>query len=938
MRKNKDGGHREGGQAAGEYKPLPTDEQPYEDAKEESKSCGAQLLESLWFQNTMGLIILANGIVIGLETDIPWGSNWNTIENGFLGIFIFELLLKFCVDGFSFCSPEHPDFSWNMFDSVIVGLGVFDLVSAFIGTGGSGGFSTVFRLVRLLRILRIFRLLKFLKKLFLLCMGLVEACKAIFWVTIIMSFVLYMTAIVLVKTLGRVPFSDPNAEFLHNNFGNIIGSMLTLFKLMSSPNLDIWQSETGLFQAKPFLCVFLIIFITFGSFGMIAMLTGVIIDGMNANNELKAEEDKFLAEEHRNILGTRVGELYESIPGVGVDGEAPIEAVKKLIPQLVGLLEQAGTKMEASEVSRMVDFMDVNGSGTIDSEEFVFGLEKAASPLGPATMMEIHHAVGKCGRKVALIDTKLDAKLLPVVEAAQKTEKVLATMGATVAKDSGDMKAALEAIANQAESSASRNRLAIAQQVGDVAISMQQSQVSISEEMKTLGNAIQRVQDSVDSTEAKVRSAASQGLAEVDRTGMTQASAGVASTSALNSALAQHMQDMQAFMQRQITSAISQLSGDLENQQVMMQRQITGAISQLSGDFEKSIHTFSDQMDRRDARAQSAVAQQISDLQNCVQNLLERKDDRGSPLNSSFLQQLQEIQVSTQRLAEQKDVREFQPSSSSEPLGEVKAAGAIQTKMSDISQQVLEMGKSVQSLADHLDRSDARVQITVSQQVTEIKSAVQRILDQRQDSSPSESLSSGVTQQIGEMKLCLQRLLDQSDSGQEKRLRIAIEDMQISAQKLVDLKQGEREVRDQLALSQQIEAMGASLQALVRQRDTSSKDGALYPTSQQLGDIQKLVQNCQYIEEIKNSVKGLVERGDDNEVNLQGLHKRLDAIQKSLLGGIAELGGVVLGGVADIFAKNRAAQRSPSIPRAQDFAPTSPPQLLTRVSTGSNLK
>merc|ERR1719247_2453622 len=105
---------------------------------------------------------------------------------------------------------HHPDMPWNLFDTFIVSLGIFDFsVAKFAHGQGTGGFATIFRMIRLLRILRIFRVLKFLKQLYVLAFGLVEAAKAVFWVTVLMVFVLYVCSIVLVKTVGRPSEDDP---------------------------------------------------------------------------------------------------------------------------------------------------------------------------------------------------------------------------------------------------------------------------------------------------------------------------------------------------------------------------------------------------------------------------------------------------------------------------------------------------------------------------------------------------------------------------------------------------------------------------------------------------------------------------------------------------------------------------------------------------------
>merc|ERR1719203_2622707 len=145
-------------------------------------------------------------------------------------------------------------------------------------------FAMVFRIIRLLRILRIFRIIRFLKQLYLLAYGFVEATIAIFWVTILMAFALYVCAIAVVRLYGRVPSDDPDYSFLTSHFGTVPGSMLSLFELMSQPDLQAYQS---VMNNHPSILPFLVGFIIFGSFGMVALLTGVISESMFEKNNAK---------------------------------------------------------------------------------------------------------------------------------------------------------------------------------------------------------------------------------------------------------------------------------------------------------------------------------------------------------------------------------------------------------------------------------------------------------------------------------------------------------------------------------------------------------------------------------------------------------------------------------------------------------------------------
>lgn len=62
--------------------------------------CGS-VVEGTRFQSFVGLVIIANTLVLGLETDIPW-SGWDTMEEAFLIVFVVELALRLIHRGFSF--------------------------------------------------------------------------------------------------------------------------------------------------------------------------------------------------------------------------------------------------------------------------------------------------------------------------------------------------------------------------------------------------------------------------------------------------------------------------------------------------------------------------------------------------------------------------------------------------------------------------------------------------------------------------------------------------------------------------------------------------------------------------------------------------------------------------------------------------------------------
>lgn len=362
------------------------------------------------FQMVGALLIMTNALSIGIQTDTEDWPHWPIIEHSFLFLFSLELSIKMCVIGPIDFLFVHADRHWNCFDFFIVGLGIFDFTAAFFGGSGTGGFATIFRIIRLLRILRIFRILKFLKQLYVLIFGLVEAVKAVFWVTVLMVFVLYVCAIVLVKTVGRPDPGTHHEEFMTLKFGSILGTMLTLFILMSSPNLPDYQIEEGLLEEHFLLTLFLCIFIIFGSYGIVALLTGVISESMFEKNEVRKDQLRADHEDMRTNLGERCEELFLKLAEANhaVDGELPVSIVKTLVKDMHEMLEKAGAEITKADTLKIIDFMDINGTNLIGKEEFRGTMEKIAEGLSTMGVQEIASRVGLCESKIEKVQATLE--------------------------------------------------------------------------------------------------------------------------------------------------------------------------------------------------------------------------------------------------------------------------------------------------------------------------------------------------------------------------------------------------------------------------------------------------------------------------------------------------------------------------------------------------
>lgn len=349
-----------------------------------------EIIQGISFQVTMALVIVGNALVIGVETDFPDYAYWDIVETAFLIIFAAELILKLV-----FLTPKvffdfkGDDFTWNVFDFFIVNMGALDTIATAIWPEAKGSASSLFRMIRLLRILRIFRIIRFLRQLYMLAFGLVLAATAIFWVTFLMIFVLYVCAIVIVRTIGRPSEDNDLNDFLSSHFGSILGTMLTLFELMTNPDLTPYHD---LIKMYPLFTPFLIGFIIFGSFGMIALLTGVISESMFEKNQMRAEHELSERENMRKLLTRTCNDMFGRIK-LNEDGEAQREDVMKFIPEIERVFHSQGVVFTYKDFETMMDTMDQDGSGTFSKDEFFNGILTMAEGTRPISIIEIRSDV-----------------------------------------------------------------------------------------------------------------------------------------------------------------------------------------------------------------------------------------------------------------------------------------------------------------------------------------------------------------------------------------------------------------------------------------------------------------------------------------------------------------------------------------------------------------
>ncbi|CAK0879478.1 unnamed protein product, partial [Prorocentrum cordatum] len=201
----------------------------------------SSIVKSTRFDLLIGIIMLVNGVLIGIQVSTANGTESDTsaydlAEHVFTSVFVMEIILRLMAEGWLWLTNLS-----NCLDLLLIFLtGVLTqwiLKPAGVDTNALRAFQ-VLRVLRLIRLVRMVRQVKMFRILWELIQGVVDSGRTLFWAYVVIGSVLYMFAVMCVYQIGRNESykDDASAE---DHFGNMPRAIVTLFQTMT---LDSWAS------------------------------------------------------------------------------------------------------------------------------------------------------------------------------------------------------------------------------------------------------------------------------------------------------------------------------------------------------------------------------------------------------------------------------------------------------------------------------------------------------------------------------------------------------------------------------------------------------------------------------------------------------------------------------------------------------------------------
>jgi voltage-gated sodium channel len=219
----------------------------------------ARIADSGRFQGFIFGVIVANAIVLGLETydaiDREVGTLLAVLNDVCLGIFVVELAIR--ITGFGNRPQDFFRDGWNVFDFVVI-------TAAF--APGLRQNATLLRLVRLLRIVRIISVLPEVR---VLIRGMVRSLPPIGSMAVLAVLLIYLYGMV-----GWILFHSEDPD----RWGNIGDAMLNLFVMLTLEQWPIFLRE-GM-EIHPWSWVYFVSYVLLGGFLLINILIAIVINAM----------------------------------------------------------------------------------------------------------------------------------------------------------------------------------------------------------------------------------------------------------------------------------------------------------------------------------------------------------------------------------------------------------------------------------------------------------------------------------------------------------------------------------------------------------------------------------------------------------------------------------------------------------------------------------
>eukprot|EP00420_Gonyaulax_spinifera_P029448 CAMPEP_0197875310 /NCGR_PEP_ID=MMETSP1439-20131203/4589_1 /TAXON_ID=66791 /ORGANISM="Gonyaulax spinifera, Strain CCMP409" /LENGTH=588 /DNA_ID=CAMNT_0043494499 /DNA_START=20 /DNA_END=1786 /DNA_ORIENTATION=+ len=365
----------------------------------------------------VALTIAINGIFMGLQTDhIARNLSENVPavyvvgEVVFCLIFTIELLLRLGRHRLAFFTMNGK--YWNVFDALLVCLQWLETPMLLFGGGKSDPSSQnsnftslrLMRILRLLRIMRMLRILQFSSDITVVINAIVNSMRSLIATIVLLFLMMYAIGIVFTQVtcthrIGNVRAGLATDNGLSYYWGGLPRSILSLLESIMG-GVDWDDTFTPLLGVSIFMGIAFLAYVCFSLLAMMNVITGIFVESaLKKTEKTKAQEFTMHV---RNLFHM----LEPDHDGHIIRNEYMAHLTD---PKLQAYMNDIG--IDPGEARLLFDFLDCDGSDSIDSEELLSGLIRLRVGAKFMDVMTIMHEIDQNSKRWLEWTQKVDQNM-----------------------------------------------------------------------------------------------------------------------------------------------------------------------------------------------------------------------------------------------------------------------------------------------------------------------------------------------------------------------------------------------------------------------------------------------------------------------------------------------------------------------------------------------
>jgi len=355
-----------------------------------------QFLAGNMYKHMVGIIIVLNCIVLGIEADGLARSGrvttWLEIANrGFVAIYALELGVRVCVQRRAILE----DIYWTTFDALVVMLALVEICVSRVSSQ-----ATILRVIKILRLARTLRAVKamhLLQDLRLMIESITHSARLLLWSVLLIFTLSYVFAIVFTLAIAHHQTSTQHkvpAIVRFQSSSVLMQVMAALFETLFGGTS--WSEFSRPLGRISVVYEFLfMLFVVASNLVLLNVITGVVVQG--AMSAAYKDRDLVIQEQFQ-LSNSMMQDLISLFDEADLESEGQLS--RKELETFVNDERVAaflkGLDVEISEAIGLFELLDSNGDGFVDVHEFTLGCMRLKGPaknIDVATMLFEHKKI-----------------------------------------------------------------------------------------------------------------------------------------------------------------------------------------------------------------------------------------------------------------------------------------------------------------------------------------------------------------------------------------------------------------------------------------------------------------------------------------------------------------------------------------------------------------